>query len=96
MPRKRPRKSGRPVDHGMSGTKTYRAWETMMSTVHTEQCYVDFKWRKFSGFLAEMGLAPSKDYVFRRRLKAKGYSKENCSWAHKNSSKKTSQNYGKN
>lgn len=76
-----PRPSGRPVRHGLSGTKVYKSWERLTKT----RLDVETRWYIFENFFHDMGHPPGQDYCLRRIDRAKGFSKENCRWIHKNS-----------
>jgi hypothetical protein len=77
--------------HGMTGTRTHKTYETMMSRcyVETDSSYDSYggrgiticeRWHKFENFLADMGERP-QDRTLDRIKNDEGYSKENCRWA---------------
>jgi hypothetical protein len=72
-------------------SKTYGIWATMISRCHNPnfEKYKSYgargitvckKWRKFEGFLADMGEVP-KGLTLERKDVNKGYTKSNCRWA---------------
>lgn len=73
--------------HGMTGTKAYTKWQSMMGrTRHPDsksKCYEGIKvcrrWHKFENFYADMG-DPPEGYSLERKNGKKGYSKGNCVW----------------
>jgi hypothetical protein len=77
--------------HGMSKSKEYRVWDSMVSRCHrtTHHAFKDYgargifvcdEWRTFDGFYADMGTQP-KDMTLERLDNAQGYNKGNCVWA---------------
>jgi hypothetical protein len=75
----------------MTGTRTHKTYETMMSRcyVETDSSYDSYggrgiticeRWHKFENFLADMGERP-QDRTLDRIKNDEGYSKENCRWA---------------
>jgi len=72
--------AGRPVKHGLSRTKEYRAWESMRSSGFD----VCSEWQDFNRFIREVGFAPSPDYQLRRLDVTEGWFRWNTAWQHKN------------
>jgi hypothetical protein len=78
--------------HGMTNTRTYRIWNSMVSRCHNKNTYngrfyrdigvtVCDRWRRsFLAFLEDMGEAPEGCSIDRVGG-AKVYSKETCRWA---------------
>ena len=77
--------------HGMSNTKEYRVWDSMVRRCHNKEhkAYKDYgnrgifvceKWLTFKGFFEDMGLQP-KGMTIERKNNSLGYFKENCKWA---------------
>src|SRR5213082_3577695 len=80
-----------PQSHGMTGTKTYNAWNGMLSrcTNSRNLRWKDYggrgikvckRWRKFRNFLADMGEAP-KGLSLERKNNDGDYKPSNCKWA---------------
>ena len=78
--------------HGLSNTKTYRCWSSIIRrcTSPSNPDYKDYggrgikvceHWLKFDNFLADMGQCPSKKHSIDRANNELGYFKENCRWA---------------
>lgn len=74
--------------HGMTKTKTYRAWSAMWSRC-TNKNYAGYEsykdrtppeeWKSFEKFLEDMGEAP-ENYSLERKDNDKPYSADNCMW----------------
>ena len=81
----------RMTTHGHSFTRTYSIWSGMVNRCAnpSQPSYKEYggrgikvckKWRRFSGFLADMGDAP-EGKTLDRIDNDKGYSKKNCRWS---------------
>lgn len=77
--------------HGMSGTRTYRAWAMMRQMCdnpkHTSYWAYGAQgisyppsWASFSFFYEDMGTCPSENHELHRIDTNIGYSVENCHW----------------
>lgn len=80
------------ITHGLSHSPTHRCWKGMIQRCFNSKnpsfknyggrgITVSFKWRKFEGFLADMGLRPSLKHSIERKNVNGNYSKANCIWA---------------
>lgn len=77
--------------HGMTNTKTYRTWGSMMARCYIKSAtgYKNYgarnirvceSWHDFSRFYADMGAAP-EDKSLERINNAGNYEPHNCKWA---------------
>jgi hypothetical protein len=77
--------------HGLTGTRTYRAWRAMLGRCYNThvRAYKDYggrglkvqvKWHKFEAFVKDMGICP-KGFSLERINNEKGYVAGNCTWA---------------
>lgn len=85
------RREGRNPRHGMSKSRTYYSWASMMSRCYNEKVKdfknwggrgirVDERWHLFDNFYADMGEKP--DGLSLDRIdNEKGYGPGNCRWA---------------
>lgn len=85
--------------HGMSHTKFYKRWKSMMSrcNIPTHQVYHNYggrgitvceRWHKFTNFMDDMYDGFDECLQLDRIDNNKGYSKENCRWVtHKENSR---------
>lgn len=78
------------ASHGMSGTPTYKAWNSMMSKAWYQQASVCPKWKKFEGFLKDMGERPERAGGIVRISKKEGFNKRNTRWSFREILVKTS------
>lgn len=78
--------------HGMSGSRTYESWHSMMRRCNDPKRWqykyyggrgikVCKRWMKFSNFLADMGERPSGKTLDRYPNPDGNYSPKNCRWA---------------
>ena len=88
--------------HGMKYTTTYSSWTAMKDRCLNPKskdyfCYgakgiiVCKEWLIFENFYADMGDKP-KDYSIDRIDNTKGYSKDNCRWANRNTQQRNKSN----
>lgn len=84
-------KKGYLTTHGMTNTKIFKRWQTMLSRCSNPKfpgyhnyggrgIAVSKRWLKFENFYKDMG-DPPKGYWIERVNNNKGYSKGNCKWA---------------
>lgn len=80
--------------HRLSHTHIYRCWASMIARCYqkSHDAYkwygkkgirVCEKWRKFSGFLEDMGMPPSGEHTIDRLDNSKNYELNNCRWLHR-------------
>jgi hypothetical protein len=85
--------SARSKTHGMSKTRTYVAWRSMLNRCYREadKRYADYggrgitvceEWSKFEAFLEDMGECPDKMSLDRKNNNG-NYEPSNCHWATK-------------
>lgn len=88
---KREKLARKNTTHGLSHTRTYRAWEAMKRRCLSEKCeqYHNYggrgitfceRWNDFKNFLADMGKCP-KGLTLERNDTNGNYEKLNCRWA---------------
>lgn len=77
--------------HGMTGTRAYRIWQDMVKRCVNSR-HVHFaryggrgirviqRWRKFEGFLADMGEPPTSQHSIERVNNDGNYEPSNCVW----------------
>ncbi|MDE4913494.1 hypothetical protein PQI07_22700 [Methylobacterium sp. 092160098-2] len=81
---------GRPPEHGLRNTATYRAWAYIRAVVNNpnRRGYAtvggaglkhDPRWDEFSEFVADMGECP-EGHCLRRHDASKGFDAGNCFW----------------
>lgn len=81
----------RATKHGLSNTRIYRVWESMIERCHNPKSsnYKNYggrgikvckRWKKFENFYADMG-EPLYGLQLERRNNSNGYSPANCCWA---------------
>lgn len=87
-------KEGNGRTHGMTGTRIYMVWDSMIRRCHTPNhkaygvyggagIYVCDRWQEFQNFYADMGECPEGMSLDRFPTTAKVYSKDTCRWATK-------------
>lgn len=81
--------------HGMSNTRTYRCWATMITRCTNKNIpkYKNYgergiavckEWREsFQVFLNDMGVCPDKNHSIDRINNNGNYQKDNCKWSNK-------------
>lgn len=75
----------RPKTHGMTGTRTFIAWNSMKMRCKTVKQYkeldivYDPRWESFEEFYADMGDCPA-GYSLDRRNNNGHYTADNCRW----------------
>lgn len=62
---------------------TYRTWSNLMLRINLDAYGIDPKWKKFDGFLEDMGEKP-EGTVFCKIYKGEGYYKGNCHYKKRN------------
>ena len=88
----RARAMGKASVHGMTGTPTWKSWESMIARCYraTDTSFKNYgakgitvcdRWlQSFANFFEDMGERPANSTLDRKENN-KGYSKENCRWA---------------